>query len=437
MRTPILDELVTAAGEFARKPLSADVRRHAALLIADTLGVMLAGGRRPEAALLVSGDDLTGSWRSAGPGTGPAARFMTAGHGWGAPDRVAYVNATVTCALELDEGMRPTGHPAAHVLPAALAAAEAVNAGWQDLLTAFAAGYEVAAGLFAGLRLRPPTHPHGHLGAAGAAVAVALLTGDDPLPAARVAATIPLLTTWAPCLEGANVRNTWAGHAASAGLIARRLVRSGYRGSRTALDTAFDGLVGDRVDAAPNAVGTRLTGGYVKLYSACAITHSAIEAALSLAPITPESVASVRVEVNANSLKTAVQPCDNDLSRRFSIPYAVAVAMLHGDAGRERFDVADLAAVELARRVTVTEDATATARWPRLAPATVTVAATDGTTRTACADDAHGHPGNPAGDDAIRTKFLDLSRLPLEVWELLTEAGTDQPVRTVLDAVTS
>lgn len=466
--TAILDELVGAAVDAVRRPLPSTVRDHAALLVADTLGVTLAGGRRPESVALVEGDDLTGSWRvaaghggrphepalpgrapGAGTGTrpsagaGPLARFLVAGYGWGAPDRVAYVNATVTCALELDEGTRPTGHPAAHVLPAALAAAEVVDASWPELLTAFVAGYEVAAGLFDALRLRPPTHPHGHLGAAGAAVAVALLTGEDPLAMARAAATIPLLTTWAPCLEGANVRNTWAGHAASAGVLARRLVRAGFRGSPSSYEPAFDGLVGDRVEVDPALVGTRVTGGYIKLYSACAITHSAIEAALKLHPLTPAShaatpvpgVVEVRVAVNGNGMKTAAQPGDSDLSRRFSTPYAVAVALLRGDAGPERFDVADREALELARRITVVEDPDATAAWPRLAPATVTVVATDGSARTAHADDAHGHPGAPASVSAVQAKFRALTGHPDEVWDLLTSPDTTAPVRTVLDTL--
>lgn len=440
MTAPLLDELVGAARELYGRPPDPDVREHAALLAADTLGVMLAGGRRPEAVALVRGDALTGAWARREPGDGPAARFLTAGHGWGAPDRAAYVNATAICALELDEGMRPTGHPAAHVLPAALAAAEVLDAGWDDLLAAFTCGYEVTAGLFCALRLRPPTHPHGHLGAAGAAVAVALLADADPLAAARAATTIPLLTTWAPCLEGANVRNTWAGHAASAGLLAHRMVRAGYRGAGSALESAFDGLVGDRVAVDPadpaGTVGTRITGGYLKLYSACAITHSAIEAALTFAPLPAESVASVHVTVNANSLKTAAQPHANDLSRRFSIPYAVAVALLHGDARPERFDAPDAGALDVARRVTVAEDPAATAAWPRFAPATLTLTRSDGTTHTAHVHDARGHPGAPVGSDAVRAKFLDLTGLPAPTWPLLTENASPHSTRAVLDALT-
>lgn len=486
--TPLLDELAGAAVDIVRRPLPSTVRTHAALLAADTLGVALAAGRRPESAALVHGDDLTGSWLLAppgphpgtpgnltaarpipgagpgagpeagpgarlgagpgsgpgagpgagaegGPGPGPMARFLTAGYGFGAPDRVAYVNATVTCALELDEGTRPTGHPAAHVLPAALAAGEVVDASWADVLTAFIAGYEVAAGLFDGLRLRPPTHPHGHLGAAGAAVAVALLTGEDPLAMARAAATIPLLTTWAPCLEGANVRNTWAGHAAGAGLLARRLVRAGFRGSPSSYDAAFDGLAGDRVEIDPARVGTRITGGYVKLYSACAITHSAIEAALALHPAGP--VDDVRVAVNANGLKTAAQPGDTDLSRRFSTPYAVAVALLRGDADRRRFDTADPEALDLATRITVVEDPDATAAWPALAPARVTVTGPGGSVRTSRVDDARGHPGNPAPTEAVRDKFLALSDRDATTWNLLTSPDSPTPIRQILHTLTN
>lgn len=449
----------------ARQP--AESLRHAALLAADTVGVMLAGGRRPEAVALAAGEDgdeLSGSWRHPRPRPGAAARLLTAGGGFAEPDRAAYVNATAACALELDEGTRPTGHPAVHVLPAALAAAEALGSRWSELLSAFTAGYEVAAGLFERYALRPPTHPHGHLGGAGAAVAVALLTGDDPLAAARAAATIPLLTTWPPCLEGAEVRNTWAGHAAASGLLARRLVRSGHRGAVTALTSAFDGLVADRVSPAADdaaygrpdgrpdrpafAPGARVRGGYLKLYSACALTHSAVQAALRLAPLSrelpspaeeaspAEGVSSIDVEVNANSMKTAAQPADNALSRRFSLPYAVAVALLHGDADPRRFDAPDPGALAVARRVTVGERPDFTAEWPGCAPARVTVRLADGRTRSAQVRDADGHPGSPVGAAAVAAKFRTLTGLSSREWDLLSSGGGELRTGEVLDAVT-
>jgi len=449
-----LAELVAAAtssapeapptpGESATRT-PAESLRHAGLLAADTIGVMLAGGRRPEAVALAAGepgDELSGGWRQSAPRPGAGARLLTAGGGFAEPDRAAYVNATAACALELDEGTRPTGHPAVHVLPAALAAADVLGARWSELLSAFTAGYEVAAGLFEQYALRAPTHPHGHLGGIGAAVAVALLAGDDPLSAARAAATVPLLTTWPPCLEGAAIRNTWAGHAAATGVLAHRLVRSGYGGAASALSAAFDGLVADRVPAAA-ARGDRIRGGYLKLYSACALTHSAVQAALQLAPLHEESTPldpqgpAIDVEVNANSLKVAAQPAGNALSRRFSLPYAVAVALLRGDAEPRRFDTPDADALTVARRITVRERPEFTADWPGFAPARVTVRLADGRTRSARVRDADGHPGSPADPSVVEAKFLALTGLSSREWKLLSGGGDGLRTAEVLDAVT-
>lgn len=431
-----LAELVAAARHMAGGPLPADVALRASHLVADTLAVMLAGGRRHEVLRLVEGDRLTGSWRRPAHENGPAARLLTAGHGLAAPDRAAYVNASAACALELDEGVRPTGHPASHVLPAALAAAEVLDRDWDGLLRAFVAGYEVAANLFASLRLRPPTHPHGHLGGIGAAVAVAMLQGDPPLPAARAAATVPLLTTWPPCLEGASARNTWTGHAAATGLLAQRLVHAGYRGSAAALEAAFDGLVAERVPGPPVAPGPRILSGYVKVYSACALTHAAIEAAARLSPVDGNAVAQVRVATTAGNLKVAALPRGNALSRRFSLPFAVAAALLHGDADPERFDEPDPDALALCAAVSVDEDPEATAAWPAYAPATVTVVFRDGSTASAHCADALGHPGNPAGPSVLREKFVSLSGLDPAVWDLLTEPGRAGSVASVLDTLT-
>src|SRR4051794_41581254 len=104
-------------------------------MLLDLLGVTVAGARTPELRALLAAWD---------PIDGPAP-ILGAGRG-ADPDAAALLNGTAACCLELDEGNKHAqGHPAAHVVFAALA--QTAGAGrpvsGRELLSAVVAGYEV------------------------------------------------------------------------------------------------------------------------------------------------------------------------------------------------------------------------------------------------------------------------------------------------------
>src|SRR4051812_36702212 len=210
---------------------------HAGRIVADTVAVSRAGAREPEMVRLGRLLADQGSLRPPGgrsalapapaPGSAGPATALFEDRLVGPPADVAFVNATAGTFLELDEGVRPTGHPAMHVVPAAVAVAESVHATGADLLRAVLAGYEITARLFTAVRLTYPVHPHGHFGAIGAGVAAAMLSGGDPVGSARVAATTPLLPVWDACFDGATARNTFTGHAARTGVMSTHLDSAG------------------------------------------------------------------------------------------------------------------------------------------------------------------------------------------------------------------
>lgn len=324
------------------------------------------------------------------------------------PVSAAFVNATAGTFLELDEGCRPTGHPAMHVVPAALAAAQALRAPGSEFLAAVLGGYEVTARLFDAYRLRYPLHPHGHFGAVGAAVAVARLRGVDAEEPAAIAATLPLLPVWQPCYEGATARNAYTGVASAMGLTANRLATAGFVGSREAQGVAFGELVGKlvRPEALEEPVDPqdlRVMHNYLKLHSACALSHSALDAVLALGPPSPAEVVDVEVETVTNNIKIARQAWPNDLSTRFSIPYAVAAAITHGHTRPEAF-LPDGQVSELAERVHVRVAEDLEDAWPGAAPARVTIRTRDGVL-TERVDNPRGHYRNPASLEDLRFKF--------------------------------
>ena len=399
---PALVKLVRSASRLRWSDVPADVRTHSARVLADTVGAMLAGGEHPEIVNLVH----AGAWVSRTSAQG--ATVFVAGLPSAEPGEAAFVNGTAGTFLELDEACPPFSHPAIHVLPAALATAQSLRRSGSELLAAFVAGYEVVVRLFDAYRMPYPVHPHGHLGAVGAAVAVAMLRRVDVVQPSLIAASLPILATWDPCLDGATVRNTWAGIAAEAGIRANRLAAAGFTGSETAQDTAFGKLIGtlaepDALTRPVEAPALRIGSNYFKFHSACAGTHAALDATLALGRVDPAEVESVLVETAPQNWKLNGQSRGNDLSNRFSIPYAVAAAIVHGHTGPAAF-VTDPRVVDLAERVRVRAAADLDSPSTDRAPARVTVVGSNGPV-TAAVEHPYGHPARPASAERLRDKF--------------------------------
>lgn len=399
---PALADLARAAAELPLGSVPESARDHALRVLADTLGVIMAGARKPEIERLVAGDGALFQQLEGGP-----CQILRPGLPGADAVSAAFVNGTAGTFLELDEGYRPTGHPAVHVVPAALAAAQALHRSGSELLAAVLSGYEVTARLFDAYRLTYPLHPHGHFGAVGAAVAVARLRRADAAEPALIAATLPLLPVWNPCYEGATARNAYCGVAGAIGVTANRMAAAGFTGSRQAQEVGFGELVGRLLNPAAlspeiDPARPRILNDYLKLHSACALSHAALDAVLELAPEAPQ-VQRVDVETVANNMKLDRQALPNELSTRFSLPYAVAAAIVHGHTRPDAF-IPDPAVSALAERVSIRPAADLEAGWPDWAPARVTVHTSAGV-RTAEVQNPRGHHANPATLDELRRKF--------------------------------
>lgn len=410
----LLDAAVRAAAGITVDRVPPAALERAGLVVADTVGVILAGARSPEMIA------LTRSRAGGGPATVLSDSPASAG-----PETAAFLNATAGTFVELDEGMRPTGHPAMHVVPAALAVAEQRGVTGAELLRSVLVGYEVTSRLFTAFRLTYPVHPHGHFGAVGAAVAVAELLGGDPVEAARIAATTPLLPVWQPCYEGATTRNTYTGWASEIGVRSASLAAAGFTGSQGALEASYGHVAGTLVDPAALTAALDhdqlgILRNYFKRHSACALSHAALDAMLA-EPLPPaEQIEAVRVETVRNNLKLDRLARANSLSGRFSLPYAVATAILLGrtdvDAFRYRPEVA-----AWSERVTVEAADDLEECWPDAAPARVTVLTRDETT-TRRVDNPHGHHSDPLTVAELREKFDVLTESTGDdgMWQRLT-----------------
>ncbi len=408
-----LDSLSAFAAGLRFDELPADVREQTGWILADTLAAIVAGSAEPE--LLALTDRLAGS------GPGPA---ILAGQGRRtAAAAAALLNGTAGTFLEMDEGNRfSRGHPAVHVIPAALALAESrpVDAG--EFLSAVVAGYEVGSRLGAAARLRGSMHPHGTWGTIGAAASCARLAGQGPellRETLNIAASLTIATSKQTMLEGGLVRNTYAGLSNHNGLLALTLSECGFSGERDGPGSLLGAVVSEHFDrsAVIDGLGKtwHLMQNYFKLHSCCRYNHGTLDALdrIAAGPGLPqaESIESIRVSTYHLAAELSDPQPRNTLAAKFSVPFAVATRLVHGHSRLASFTwdaVRDPRVLALASRVVIHEDPAMSSRLPAERPASVEIATRDGRLLKAEVRVNRGDDADPYSRAELRGKFLDL-----------------------------
>jgi 2-methylcitrate dehydratase PrpD len=218
------------------------------------------------------------------------------------------------------------------------------------------------------------------------------------------------------------VKPLHAGLAARDGVLAALLAKSGLTGSAKALDGpqgflhAFDSA-GDDLAGITADLGSRWeildTGITVKLYPSCAGTHPALDVVLSLKREEGFSAVDVeRIDVDVDRITPTILIHDRPttgLEAKFSMPYCVAAAIVHGRVGLETFEDAAVCEPQvraLLPRITMRIDAAFDNGAPALTQSRVRVALRNGIELGALANGARGYPANPANDAELREKFL-------------------------------
>ena len=431
----VLSDLTERAAALQLSDIPTATVRHAALVFADTVGVIMAGNRQPELAALLRNSTLLGIQQLSTKK--PHSVVLSPSYPAAPPTIAAMINGAAATSLELDEGVRPTGHPAAHIVPAVLAIAQEAGNSGEEVLAAFVSGYEVAARLFQCLELRGPVHPHGHLGAVGAAVAAARLRRISPSGAALAAATVPILGTWEACYEGATMRNLYTGFGASSAVAAVEFAASGFTGSLSSLKTfvyrASRGMRNpEMLTSAIDPTNLRIAKSYFKLHSACSLSHSAIDAVLSMGSLDLSQVRNIEVETCERAMRLARRSAGNPLSSRFSLPYTVATAAKHGRATWDAFSP-DPEVARLASRVRVRDNPAMTAEWPKRLRARVTITMVTGEQVCREVENPLGHASRRPDPQLLRQKFLELSRSPKssELYARLVALASEKDVYTL------
>lgn len=404
--------------------IPASTRTRAARVIADTLGVMLRGSVTADASVMIAQPHPEGASSIIAPGF-PRTDAREA----------MLLNALSTCTAELDEGARPTGHPAMHLLPPLLATAQRDEVSGRGFLTSFIVGYEAQGRLQRAARLRPNVHCHGNLGNVGVAAGLAWMRGASATQIAaamQAAAAFASATSYSLPYSGATVHS--AGPAIS-GMVAStmdRLVSAGYTANPESIEEVFGTLLGDgfaaeELDASLGeqwAVDT----GYVKFHATCGHAHPVVEALIDatrgLGPsasrlpwlldtgFDPDSIERVIVWVSPRAAELdARPPLETPLAGRFSIPFVTATTLAHGRADIEAFERAaldDPRICALANRVEMRVDPLYATVFPSRHLGRVEIQTADGRILVGNCENPYGNAEHPASDEHVRQKFEQL-----------------------------
>lgn len=431
MTLSVTKKLVDFVVETTYDDLPEEVTEHAKACILDWIGVALAGSLEPPSRKITSIiKEMAGREEAAVVGMGFKTSYVNA----------ALANGVIGHSVELDDiHEEAIIHPAAPVMPAALAVAEREDGSGKDLITAVTLGYEVAIRI--GKAVNPSHyefwHPTGTCGAFGAAATAGKLMGLDEkgmVHAFGIAGTgaAGLVEVFGTMSKPLN-----AGRAAMGGVMAALLAQKGFTSSTRILEAergylratagAFD------IERVTENLGSdfEVMNNIFKRHASCGHTHGAIDAVLEMVEkhgIKADDVSKILVGTYPIAVSTAgerYEPCTAD-DAKFSLPYCVAAALIYGKVGLEEFSSEKLAhptILDLSKRVKViVEPEFVNAR---LGPAKVKISTKSGDEYQSRVEKPKGYPENPLTKKELETKFKDLSSLVL----------TDERIKDVLKTV--
>jgi 2-methylcitrate dehydratase PrpD len=429
-------------GHFVRDTVSipAEAEQGALKCVFDLMGAAIAGFGTPNA--IAVRQIASATW-----GAGPAAIWF-AGERL-TPAGATFVNAACACSLDLDDGHRAAaGHPGAAIIPAVFSMLDAsIDA--RRALAAIALGYEIGVRISAARDLKTiPTVNSGLWCGQAVAAAVGWIRQLSPR---QIAHAIAIAGTTAPS-QSATPYTKFRGNSvkegipwgAANGVLAVNLAQAGFTGPIDILDDP------KRYDPAVLLDGLgqswHINNTYFKPYSCCRWLHAPVDALLGLMvehSIDTVEIVGIDTETFGRTftLSNEIEPATLE-GGQYSLPFCLGVAATRGASAllpmREE-QLTDSAALQMAKRVTMTVRPEFDAMFPAAVPGAVRVTTRSGVfERTVLMP--KGEPVNPMGWKDIERKFLTVAQgcVDAPVVEKILDAihalreGDIAPLRSVL-----
>ncbi len=396
---------------FADLPSSVVSQAKRCLL--DLIGVAAAGSRTSAAAIV-------STYASTQMRGDRDARILFDGRRAGLAG-AAFAGASTIDAIDAHDGHPSTkGHAGVAVLPALLAyldggAARAIDA--REFLTCLVLGYEIATR--AGIALHASVDDYHCSGAwnslACAALGARLFGFDDE----RTRHALGIAEYLGPrgqilrVCDSPSMLKDGSGWGAHAGVSAAMLARAGFTGA-PAITVERSGVRELWSDLGSR---WRILEQYFKPYPVCRWAQPAVEAALALQRahgFTASEVASLAIDSFGEAIALGSQ-CPSPSTTedaQYSLPFAVAAALVFGRLGPAEIDaprIADARVARLLRAMTLHEESAFSERFPDERWARVRVTLIDGRTLASEPAQARGNPDHPLGDAELRGKYHELA----------------------------
>ncbi|KAB1185450.1 MULTISPECIES: MmgE/PrpD family protein [Haloferax] len=410
----------------------------------DTVGVTLAGVRADAGVRAASvATSLTPTADGVSVlGTGETASLTDA----------TLANGTAGHALDFDDlSWAMDGHPSVPLVAPILALAEHLDSSGEDVITAFAAGFETEC--YVAEPVSPthyergwhPTATFGTFGATAAAATLLDLDVGETQVALGIAASMP---SGLKRNFGTMTKPLHAGLAGRSGITAALLAAEGFTAEETAISgpRGFWDLYADGAERRADPPGDpwRLveTGISIKAYPCCYFTHTSIAAVETLVEahsISHEDIDRIEVVTSRGAGDALVYPePKSGLEGKFSMEYAVACAATRDRVDLDAFtdDALDDAAVQRVRALVSFEvDESLPYKSNRT---NVRLTTTDGTTVEETQSIPPGTPETPLSEAELRAKFVDCATRSVSTsvaettFERLLSLRDEESVRDVL-----
>ncbi|MCH8567436.1 MAG: MmgE/PrpD family protein [Balneolales bacterium] len=342
------------------------------------------------------------------------------------PDAAAFLNGFISHFAELDDGVNSgIVHPGTPVLSALFAIAQERKISGTNLIKGINAGYETTIRLANAVQpghKKRGYHATGTIGAAGAAVALCIMTGTEKkiLKNALSAALISSGGTLKALEDSSQLKPFNVGNAARTGLNAFLMAEAGIEGPDDVLggSKGFLSIMTDKCDLEklfPVDKDLAIFDIYIKPYAACRYCHPAIEASIELScthEIDPKQIK----EIHVSTYELAVKSHDhtiipNTSSAKMSIPFSVATALVNRMGGIDAFsekNVSNEVINQLTKKVIVTADTKFTDSFPDKSIALVSVVMNNSEKFSKQVMYPKGEPENPLTDVELMQKVTEL-----------------------------
>jgi len=348
----------------------------------------------------------------------------------------AFVNGSLSEILEMQDGYTKGGiHPSDATIAASLAMAEWKKKTGKDLITAVVVGYEVTNRVAEAIH---PTHfargflPTGTVGTFGAAAAVARmleLNDEQMFNALGIAGFISPAITWDSHFGTYSIKQVQGGVPARTGIESALLAKKGLTGAPLEGDPkvqkGYCKIMSDeppKLEKMIEGLGEKFTieEVYFKPYASCRMNHGPIQLAMELKKkhaLKPEEIEDILVRTydfpvqRTGSVKTDTHSLFTVC--QFSMSYAVAGALLDGEAGLKQLTpkrIRDPRIHKLGSKLRAVVDPELQKMYPANRPYIMEITMKDGNKIIGQVDYPKGDHRNPMTEDELKAKFLGLSK---------------------------